>query len=160
MNRHIFNVFFIVFVVLKPMWKTPMVFIGMLAVVFAHGSESKISVKELLFQTDVVVVGKLSNVKEWDVDDVRWGEGTIQVSEVLDGEVPLGKEITLRWSNPIYRSGVVEFKDTGAMKFVWLLWKPRDGTFRARHSSCQSLFSTRDEIMKEIQKQKKLDKIK
>lgn len=110
--------------------------VWLFAVGFVHGYETNLSADQLLAQSDVVVVGKLSGVKEWIADNVVYGEGVIEIFDILYGEAPESKKMTLRWANRLYRSNAVEFDDTGEVKFIWLLWRAQDGSFRARHSGC------------------------
>ena len=109
--------------------------------------ETPQTVAQLLEQTDVVVVGKLSNVETWTVDDIDYGEGTILVSEALHGVAPQTKKVTLRWSNNRFTSSTIEFKDTGKTEFVWMLWRARDGTYRAHHTARQAPLAKKAEIV-------------
>ncbi len=116
--------------------------------------ERRLSTAELLAQTDVVVIGRLTNVKEWSVDKVDYGEGTIEVTETLMGALSDSKKLTLRWSNPQYTSGRLGFKETGKAEFVWLLWRAQDGTFRVRHSGQKLPLDQKMEIVAGIEKRK------
>ena len=116
--------------------------------------EGKLSTAELLAQTDVVVVGRLTNVKEWSADKVDYGEGTIEVTESLLGALPDTKKVTLRWSNRQYTSGRLDFKETGKLEFVWLLWRAQDGTFRVRHSGQKAPLDQKKQIVEGIEKRK------
>lgn len=117
------------------------------------GFEVPMSISELLAQTDVVVVGRLTKVEKWAVDQIDYGEGTIQVTEVLFG-VTYTKNLTLRWENQQYTSGRLDFEDTGGTQYVWLLWRARDGTFRVRHSHQKAPLKERSEIVPAIEKMK------
>jgi hypothetical protein len=117
--------------------------------------EAPQTIAQLLEQTDAVVVGKLSNVKTWSDDVVDYGEGTIVVSEVLHGATPQTREVTLRWSNKSYTTGRLEFEDTGKTEYVWMLWRARDGSYRAHHSARQAPLKKKAEIIAGIAAKKK-----
>lgn len=130
------------------------ILIWLFAVSIAYGYEGKMTTDQLVSQSDVVVTGKLSGVKEWVADGVEHGEGVIAISDTIHGEVPESKKVTLRWSNRLYRSGALRFSDTGEEKFIWLLWRAQDGSFRAQHSGCRAPLSDRPAILAAIQKRK------
>lgn len=118
------------------------------------GYEAKLSIVQLLAQSDVVVVGKLKGVKEWIADGVAHREGVIEISDALEGKIPESEKATLRWANELYRSGALELSDTGDAEFIWLLWRAQDGTYRARHSGCQIPLSERATVLAAIQKRR------
>ena len=141
----------------NPMAKA-LALIWLLAMSVAHaGYEAKLTTSQLLSQSDVVVIGKLMGVKESISDGVAHGEGVIEISDTLDGKVPNSKKVTLHWANRLYRSGALEFADTGETEFIWLLWRAQDGTYRARHSGCQIPLSERAVVLAAIQKRKEAE---
>ena len=126
------------------------IILSLLATTPSQAFERKMSVAEVLTQTDVVVVGNLVNVKEWTTDNIDYGMGTIEVTETLLGNIPITKKITLKWSNRRYQSERVEYKATNGVKFVWLLWRAQDGTFRAPSSSMKVNHDQRGDVVRNI----------
>ncbi|MDP0490675.1 MAG: hypothetical protein Q7Q71_06470 [Verrucomicrobiota bacterium JB023] len=132
--------------------KKALAVILMLQASIAQGYEIDLTVDQLLAESNVVVVGKLSKVKDWIEGDFARGEGFIEVSETLLGAIPRKKRLNLRWANRLYRSGAVEFEDTGDEEFVWFLWRVKDGSFRARYSSCKAPLDEKTQILAAIKK--------
>jgi hypothetical protein len=85
-----------------------------------------VPLEELVQESDLIVVGTLRDVSEHTADGVDFGEGRIEVREVIWGGVSKGDSLTLKWQNS---SGVacprVEHKYNAGAEGVWLL--TRDG---------------------------------
>jgi hypothetical protein len=83
-------------------------------------------VEELVPGSDFIVVGTLRGVTEYTADGVDYGEGRIDVSEVIWGGVASGDLLLLRWQNS---SAIVcpriEQKHNAHEEGIWLL--TRDG---------------------------------
>jgi hypothetical protein len=84
--------------------------------------------------SDLVVVGTLSDVAEWSRAGWDYGDGAILVTEVLWGDVRAGDWLRLRWDNP---SGLacprVEHAQSAGVEYIWLLTRSADGSVRADH---------------------------
>ena len=83
-------------------------------------------VEELMPESDLIVVGTLRGVTEYTADGVDYGEGRIDVSEVIWGGVAPGDSLLLRWQNS---SAIVcpriGQKHNAHAEGIWLL--TRDG---------------------------------
>ena len=83
-------------------------------------------VEELVPESDLIVVGTLRGVTEYTADGVDYGEGRIDVSEVIWGGAAPGDSLMLRWQNS---SAIVcpriEQKHNAHEEGIWLL--TRDG---------------------------------
>ena len=130
------------------------VIVSMFSSTASHAFERTVSVAELLTQTDVVVIGDLLDVKVWTSDHIDYGEGTIEITETLLGNIPATKKVILRWSNRQYRSDRTEYKATNGVKFIWLLWRAQDGTFRASSSSRKVNLDQKNNIVKQLKNRK------
>ncbi len=90
------------------------------------------SVDDLVPQSDLIVVGKLTNVSEYSSDGMDYGLGRIVVSEVIWGTAAPGDWLDLRWQN---ETGLVcpriEHSSAISQEGIWLLTRSPDGTVRA-----------------------------
>lgn len=87
----------------------------------ARASWAYVSVEELVQETDLIVVGTLRDVSEHTAADVDYGQGRIEVREVIWGKVSPGDSLLLKWSNP---SGVICPRvehDSNRGEGIWLL---------------------------------------
>jgi len=119
------------------------------------GFGTKLSIVQILKETDLVIVGKISQIKTWTVDNIEYAEATITVEETLLGEPPKLKLITIRGAHHIYQSDSLTFKNTEEQKSVWLLWKAQDGTYRSRHSNSQVNIKEKNNVIRQIKIQNK-----
>jgi hypothetical protein len=91
-----------------------------------------IELDELVQDSDVIVVGTLSNVHHYSDNQMDYGKGTIQVEEVIWGEVSPYQSLALVWQN---ETGLicprVEHKGHENRKGIWLLTLGENGNVRA-----------------------------
>ena len=87
---------------------------------------------ELLKKTDVIVVARLTAVRERTKKGVDYGSGTLSVTEVIRGGAKTGDKLRLEWSNscelvcPRVEHGPYEGKTV-----IWLLQRSTNGAVRA-----------------------------
>ena len=83
---------------------------------------ASVSLKDLLKETDLIVVARLTNVSEVTTNSVDYGSGTLTVTEVIRGSAKTGDKLRLEWSN---LSGLacprVEHKGHKDQTLIWLL---------------------------------------
>lgn len=92
----------------------------------ARASWAYVSVAQLVRESDLVVVGTLRDVRGWTADGEDYGEGRIDVREVIRGEAAPGDSLLLKWSNASANiCPRVEHKDDAGTEGIWLL--TRDG---------------------------------
>jgi len=101
-----------------------------------------VPLEDLLKKTDVIVVARLTEVRErtkrridWDkfrVTGTDYGSGTLTVTEVIRGSAKVGDKLRLEWSND---SGVacprVEQAPHKDKMLIWLLQGSTNGAVRA-----------------------------
>jgi hypothetical protein len=87
---------------------------------------------ETVQDSDVIVIGTLKNVHEYSDKGIDYGNGAIQVEEVIWGYVMKDQNLTLKWDN---RTGAVcngvEHKSQENQKGIWLLTSDGQGNSRA-----------------------------
>ena len=85
-----------------------------------------VSVEELVQESDVIVVGTLRDVTEYTADNTDYGQGRIEVREVIWGAVSPGDSLTLKWQNAsAIACPRVEHRHNADEEGIWLL--TRDG---------------------------------
>lgn len=86
-----------------------------------------VPLEELVQESDIIVVGTLRDVSEHTDDGIDYGEGRIDVREVIWGNVSKGDSLTLKWQNS---SAVacprVEHGDSAGAEGIWLLTRNGD----------------------------------
>ncbi len=91
-----------------------------------------IPLREVMAESDLIVVGTLRGVREWSWLGTDAGRGTIEVTEVLWGSARRGDHLELRWEN---HGGLecarVEHRWNANKPRVWLLTRGPRGTVRA-----------------------------
>lgn len=91
-----------------------------------------VPLEDLVSDSDLIVVGTLRDVEESSHDGVDYGQGTIEVREVLWGQIKAGDKLTLKWQNS---SAIicprVEHRGNAGEKGVWLLTKGDKGSVEA-----------------------------
>lgn len=122
----------------------------------AHAMLAEVSTKELMEETDYVVVASLSNVKEWTKNGVDYGRGTLVISEFLSERRPDRREIVLAWQNP---SELVcprtSHADTKGTEFIWLLQKGKDGLVNADYPGRILSLKDKNKVQKLVRKHHK-----
>ena len=96
-----------------------------------------VPLEDLVAESDLIVVGTLREVKENSHDGVDYGEGVIEVHEVLWGDATRERQLTLKWQN--YSDAVcprVEHRGSQDRKQIWLLTKDKDGSVNADYPHC------------------------
>ncbi len=83
---------------------------------------ASVSLKELLKETDLIVVARLTDVSEVTTNSVDYGSGTLTVTEVIRGSGKNGDKLRLEWSNA---TGLicprVEHRGHKDQTLIWLL---------------------------------------
>ena len=102
-----------------------------------------VPMEELLKTTDIIVVARLSEVRQttkpsWLISVFRnqtridYGSGTLTVAEVIRGSVKIGDKLRLQWSNDSRlacpRVEHAPYKD---QTMIWLLQASTNGAVRA-----------------------------
>src|SRR5262245_52664944 len=91
-----------------------------------------IPLKDLVCDSDLIVIGTLSSVNEYSKEGIDYGQGMITVEETIWGAVNPGEALTLKWDNV---SDVVcprvEHRLHEDKKGIWLLKLSPDGSVRA-----------------------------
>src|SRR5262245_21111122 len=91
-----------------------------------------IPLKDLICDSDLIVIGTLSSVNEYSKDGIDYGQGVITVDETIWGAVNPGEALTLKWDNP---SEIVcprvEHRHHAEKKGIWLLKLSSDREVRA-----------------------------
>lgn len=101
-----------------------------------------VPLEELLKRTDVIVVARLTEVREKTKRRIDWsalrvkgtdyGSGTLVVTEVIRGSAKLGAKLRLEWSNDSKLACPrVEHAPYKGQTMIWLLQKSTNGAVRA-----------------------------
>jgi hypothetical protein len=108
--------------------------ISVFLVAFARGDWAHISTEELLKKTDLVVVARLTDVREFTRGDTDYGIGILVVSDIMRGDSKIDRRIKLEWSNPSQLACPrVEHRHNVGKSLIWLLEKSRSGGVSANH---------------------------
>lgn len=100
---------------------------------------NSIPLDDVVRDSDVIVVGTLSDVGESSWAGWDFGNGTITVNDVLWGDAHVGDRLRLRWDNPSdLACPRVEHAPIAGVRCIWLLTRSRDGSVRADHP-CRSI---------------------
>ena len=121
------------------------------SVCFAEWAD--IPLKDIIKESDLIVVGTLDEVKEHTKNGIDYGQGVIVVHKVLRGIVQKDKEkVTLIWSNP---TGLacprVEQRYNQNKKGIWMLSLQKDGKVRADYPKRYQSIEKESEILKLLQ---------
>lgn len=88
----------------------------------SQASRAWVPLKDLVCDSDLIVIGTLSSVNVYSKDGVDYGEGVITVDETIWGAVNPGESFTLKWANA---SEIVcprvEHRQRAEKKGIWLL---------------------------------------
>lgn len=113
--------------------KKTLLFAVLILALPAFAKWAHVPTETLTQQSDLVVVGSLTEVKEWTAAEVDHGEGTIVVEDVLHGAAKVGDKLHLIWQND---SGIacprVEWKQAEKQQGIWLLTRDKQDV-RADH---------------------------
>ncbi len=108
---------------------------------------SIISLKDLMRETDYVVVASLSDVKEWTRSGTDYGLGKLHVTEVLSPRSPESSVLT--WENGTgMMCARVQHLDSKGQSYIWLLHQNKDGTVSANHPGRVVPIEDKDEVLK------------
>jgi hypothetical protein len=92
---------------------------------------ASVPLQDLLKETDVIVVARLSGVREITRERVDYGFGTLAVTEVIRGSAKAGDKLRLEWSNV---SGLIcprlELSPCEGKTMIWLLQTSTNGAVR------------------------------
>ncbi|MGC3960637.1 MAG: hypothetical protein QM813_22700 [Verrucomicrobiota bacterium] len=115
-----------------------------------------VSLKELLKETDLIVVARLTNVSEVTTNRVDYGSGTLTVTEVIRGSAKTGDKLRLEWSNS---SGIVcprvEHRGHKDQTLIWLLQASTNKVVTADYPGRVLELKQRAELNKLLKKEKK-----
>jgi hypothetical protein len=99
----------------------------------ARASWASVPVEELVQESDLVVVGTLRDVREHTSGGTDYGEGLIDVREVVWGEAAPGDALLLKWENESANvCPRVEHRWEAGVEGVWLLTR-EGGVVEANH---------------------------
>lgn len=87
---------------------------------------------DLLKETDIIVVARLTEVRETTKKTTKYCSGTLTVTEVIRGNAKVSEELRLKWSND--RDIVcprVEHAPYKGNPMIWLLQTSTNGAVRA-----------------------------
>src|SRR5215475_8303808 len=108
-----------------------------------------VPLKDLVCDSDLIVVGTLSSVNEYSKDGTDYGQGIITVEETIWGAVNPGETLTLKWSN---RSEIicprVEHRHEADKKGIWLLTLSSDSEVRANYPGRFVELDQKEKVMK------------
>ena len=97
---------------------------------------------ELVKYSELIVVGRLSNVTTYTLDEIDYGRGVIAIQRTLWGNPPEEGAVALQWRN---HSRLicprVEHSGNAGGTFIWLLNIDADGYAHAGGQDCLSLSS-------------------
>jgi hypothetical protein len=114
----------------------------------SFGIQVEIELADLVQDSDVIVVGSLSNVHHYSDNQMDYGNGTIQVEEVIWGEVTQGQNLALAWKN---ETGVicprVEHGGNENRKGIWLLTFDENGNIEADYPGRFVELKDREKVM-------------
>ena len=95
---------------------------------------ASVPLKELLKETDLIVVARLTDVSSVTRNRVDYGSGTLTVTEVIRGSAKAGDKLRLKWSNA---SGLVcprvEHEGHKDQTLIWLLQSSRSKAVTANY---------------------------
>lgn len=123
--------------------------------------------KELVKDSDLIVVGTLQSVSEYRTNEYDYGEGKILINRVISDNTetartaPLkpGDKIQLKWQNPFISCPRVEHKRNENKEGIWLLKVQDDGTVRADYQERFISLDKLDEIKGQLRNSKKTRKV-
>lgn len=83
---------------------------------------ARVSLEALLKETDVIVVARLTGVRESTKNGMEYGSATLTIEEVLRGSAKKGDKLRLEWAN---QTGLicprVEHAPKKGKTMIWLL---------------------------------------
>ena len=95
---------------------------------------ANISLKDLLKETDMIVVATLTNVTETTTNRVEYSSGTLVVGEVIRGNVKTGDRLQLRWENSSdIACPRIEHASQKGKTVIWLLQSSTNNTVSANY---------------------------
>lgn len=137
---------------------------------FAQSFEH-IPLKQLIEESDVVLMGTLRSVSSYSIDNIEYSQGAIVIEEFISGNVEtlegsslkMGDKIRLTWQNPSSKvNGRLELGGSENNQVIWILKVKNDGTVSSNYFWCY--WSTGElqnvkNIIKETKSQKDLKKV-
>ena len=98
----------------------------------AFAKANYVAPDDVVLDSDLIVVGTLSQVHEWTEDGTDYGVGRIDIQHVVVGDATNSESVTLTWDNPTDR--ICPRVSHGPMDqrlALWFLSVEVDGTVRA-----------------------------
>ncbi|MCJ8328542.1 MAG: hypothetical protein HRT89_03015 [Lentisphaeria bacterium] len=117
------------------------------------GKWTNIPLNKIVERSQIIVIGKLINVKTESKNKVDYGEGFISVQTVLKGKLDNKKKLKLIWSHPQGLSNRIDHANKTKLG-IWLLQIQKDGTVRADYPRRYLPIDKRKEIEDLIKKEK------
>src|SRR5437899_932571 len=110
--------------------------LAFLVVATAFAEWAYVATKDLLKQTDLIVVARLTGVKEARKKEGKYemdyGSGTLTVSEVVLGVATNGQKLKLEWVNAaMIACPRVEHRQHSDKTLIWLLQRTTNGAVMA-----------------------------
>ena len=118
----------------------------------AFGRWALISTEKLLEQSDLVVVARMSDLRQTTTNNVDYGSATLTVSEVLKGKETIGQKLTLKWQNEQRISRRIDHSDQNGKTKIWLLQKSTNTTFTANYPGRVLDVDQKDEVKRWLAK--------
>ncbi|KAF0248798.1 MAG: hypothetical protein FD167_1802 [bacterium] len=114
-----------------------------------------IPLEQLVQESDLIVIGALTDVKEHTENEIEHGRGVITVDKVLWGNVKAGEKLNLTWENAV---GIVcpriDHKDNQQKKAIWLLTVEKNNGVKADYPGRFVELTQKEEILKLIKQNK------
>ena len=110
--------------------------------------------RDLVRGSDLIVVGTLHSVSEWNEERVACGSGTLEVADALWGEAAVGDALTLHWrdyTNPLTHRPEGDLSRLAASDHIWLL--ASTGVNRARAVSPKCAYRASDKVRAWIERE-------
>lgn len=128
------------------------VLVGILAST-AFASRTGVPLADVVQDSDIIVIGTLTQVREYSDKGMDYGSGTIRVKEMIWGAVLKDQHLTLTWENP---TGVIcprtEHKGEENKKGIWLLTFDRQGNARADYPERFAKLKDKDKVIDALMK--------
>jgi len=114
---------------------------------------ASIPLNDLLKKTDLIVVARLSGVRETTKKNFDYGSASLTVTESIRGTVKIGDKLRLEWSNPNdIICPRVEHAPYDGQTMIWLLQTSTNDAVRADHPDRVIPTSRRGEVDKLLKK--------
>jgi len=115
-----------------------------------YGLEVYMSLSELVPQSEVIVVARLTNVRSWRERDTDLGQGTLRVTRSVLGKYAAGDSLVLMWENPaMLACPRNEHRDTKGKSFIWMLQIRDNG----------EVVTGSDQLVRDVSDEREIDSI-